>query len=199
MTTTFFLLRHAAHDDVGSYLAGRSPNVFLGPAGRAQALRLGERMLRERFAAIFSSPRERTQETAQAVSVTCAVGPVELSDELDEIDFGPWSGKTFIELNRDPAWRQWNDQRALASTPGGESMEHVRRRVCACMEELSKRYHGDGVVLVSHADVIKSAVCHVLGLPVDGGFRFDIEPASVSVMVMGDWGAKLIRLNESVP
>ncbi|MCC2690776.1 MAG: fructose-2,6-bisphosphatase [Rhizobiaceae bacterium] len=198
MTTTFFLLRHAAHDDVGSYLAGRSPNVFLGPEGRAQALRLGERMLRERFAVIFSSPRERTQETAQAVSVTCAVGPIELSDDLDEIDFGPWSGKTFVELNQDPAWRHWNEQRAVARTPGGESMEQVRRRVCGCMGNLSRKYQGEGVVLVSHADVIKSVVCHVLGLPVDCGFRFDIEPASLSVVVMGDWGAKLIRLNESV-
>src|SRR5690606_2894484 len=77
MTTTFFLLRHAAHDDVGSYLAGRSPNVVLGPDGRAQALRLAGRMRRETFTAVISSPRERTQETAQAVSVTSGVGPVE--------------------------------------------------------------------------------------------------------------------------
>ncbi len=197
MTTTFFLLRHAAHDDVGSYLAGRSPNVFLGVHGRAQALRLGERMRDETFATIYSSPRERTQETAQAVSLACEVGPVETRDELDEIDFGPWSGKTFIELNRDPAWRRWNSQRSVAITPSGESMEHVRARVCACMRELCTTHPGQGVVLVSHADVIKSAVCHVLGLPVDGGFRFDVEPASISVVAMGDWGAKLIRLNGS--
>jgi broad specificity phosphatase PhoE len=198
MTTTFFLLRHAAHDDVGRYLAGRAPNVSLGPAGRAQARRLGERMCREDFVAIYSSPRERTAQTARAVSLHSEIGPVELRDELDEIDFGPWSGKTFVELNQDPAWRDWNSRRAVAVTPTGESMQDVCGRVCSCMADLRARHAGNGVVLVSHADVIKSAVCHVLGLTADGGFRFDIEPASISVVAMGDWGAKLLRLNEGV-
>lgn len=197
MTTLFYLLRHAAHDQVGSYLAGRAPKVCLGADGRAQARRLAERMQRERFAAIFSSPRERTLETAHAVSVASEVGPVELRDELDEIDFGCWSGLTFDELNRDPAWRHWNEQRESAVTPNGESMEHVRRRVVGCMRDVARSHSGEAVVLVSHADVIKSAVCHVLGLTADGGFRFDIEPASISIIVMGDWGAKLLRLNES--
>lgn len=198
MTTTFFLLRHAAHDDVGRYLAGRAPNVSLGPHGHAQAQRLGERMRRENFVAIYSSPRERTQQTALAVSLHSEIGPVELRDELDEVDFGPWSGKTFAELDQDPAWRDWNCRRAVAVTPAGASMQEVCGRVRCCMTDLHRRHPGESVVLVSHADVIKSAVCHVLGLTADGGFRFEIEPASITVLVMGDWGAKLLRLNEGV-
>lgn len=198
MTTIFFLLRHAAHDDVGGYLAGRCSNVCLGPAGRAQALRLGERMRGETFDAIFSSPRERAQQTAQAVSLACEIGPVTLREDLDEVDFGSWSGKTFVELNADPDWRRWNNERAVAVTPKGERMEDVRRRICGCMEALSQKFRGRAVVLVSHADVIKSAICHVLGLSADSFFRFDIDPASISVIVAGDWGAKLQRLNETV-
>lgn len=198
MTTTFYLVRHAAHDDVGSYLAGRSDGVLLGEAGRAQARRLGERMRRERFSAILSSPRERTRETAMAISTACEIGPVVVEDALDEIDFGAWSGKTFNELNRDPAWRSWNEKRAAAVTPAGESMEDVRQRVMRCIKGVSQRHAGDAVVLVSHADVIKSAVCHVLGLTADSCFRFDIDPASITVIVSGDWGAKLLRLNEGV-
>lgn len=198
MTTTFFLVRHAAHETVGTFLAGRSEGVFLGPAGRDQAQRLAERMRRERFDAIVSSPRERTCETARAVSVACGVGPIAISDALDEVDYGSWSGKTFSELSEDPSWRRWNEERADACTPAGEDMESVRRRICGCMADLSKRHAGSAVVLVSHADVIKSAVCHVLGLPADSCFRFDVEPASITVVVTGDWGAKLIRLNESI-
>jgi probable phosphoglycerate mutase len=198
MTTTLFLLRHAAHDDVGCYLAGRLHGVHLGLAGRAQALRLGERMRRERFDAIASSPRERTRETAQAISSTCEIGPVTIQGELDEIDFGAWSGKTFTELDEDPAWRRWNSERAIAVTPAGESMQRVQERIHGCMQELSRKFSGGGVVLVSHADVIKCAICKVLGLPADRCFRFDIDPASISIVVMGDWGAKVLRLNESV-
>lgn len=198
MTTTFFLLRHAAHDDLGCYLAGRSPGVHLGPAGRAQALRLGERMRREHFDAIVSSPRERTRETAQAVSLASEISPVTVHDGLDEIDFGSWSGKTFKELDKDPEWRRWNDDRAVAVTPTGESMERVQERICCCMVELSRKFAGGAIVLVSHAEVIKSAICHVLDLPADRCFRFDIDPASISIVTMWDHGAKVLRLNESV-
>lgn len=198
MTTVFFLLRHAAHDDVGSYLAGRSPNIRLGPAGCAQALRLGERMRTEAFDAIFASPRDRTQETASAVSIACGVGPVGLRDDLDEVDFGCWSGRPFAELDADPDWRRWNEERSVAATPAGERMEDVRRRICGCMKELSQKFRGRAVVLVSHADVIKSAICHTLGLTADSYASFDVDPASINVVVTGDWGAKVRRLNETV-
>lgn len=198
MTTTFYLVRHAAHDNVGCYLAGRSEGVFLGRAGRAQASRLAERMCRESFSAVLSSPRERTRETASAISVAAEIGPVEIDADLDEIDFGIWSGKTFGELDGDPAWRQWNEQRARAVTPAGETMDQVQSRVCRCLHDLARRHREQAVVLVSHADIIKSAVCHVLGLPVDSCFRFDIDPASITIVVAGDWGTKLIRLNEGV-
>jgi broad specificity phosphatase PhoE len=198
MTTTFFLLRHAAHDHVGSYLAGRSPNVVLGAAGRAQARRLGERMRHEPIAAIFSSPRERTRETAQAVSATCEIGPIELRDELDEVDFGTWSGRTFADLADDPTWRLWNSDRASAVTPAGESMRDVQRRIWESMEQIAQKRRGSAVALVSHADVIKAAICKVLGLSTGCCSRFDIDPASISVVVTGSWGSKLLRLNEAV-
>jgi len=198
MTTTFFLVRHAAHDNVGSFLAGRAEGVRLGTAGRAQALRLGERMRRERFAAIHASPRERSQETAAAIASACSLNPVATDDELDEIDFGGWSGKTFAELNELADWRLWNTDRARAPTPAGETMAHVQGRMLACMNRLRSHHPEDAVVLVSHADVIKAAVCHILQLPADAGSAFDISPASITAVVSGDWGARVLWLNETV-
>ena len=198
MTTTFFLVRHAAHDNVGGYLAGRKEGIRLGPDGQAQAKRLAERLKRERFEAIAASPRERTQETASAIAEACGVEEIEICEELDEIDFGRWSGKTFEELNEDADWRRWNAGRGFAATPNGETMEGVQRRVLACMRRLADARPEAALVLVSHADVIKAAVCHVLGLPLDRVDRFDVGPASVTTVVAGDWGAKVLGLNEVV-
>jgi len=198
MTTTFFLVRHAAHDNVGGWLAGRKPGVRLGPDGRAQAGRLAERMRRERFEAIHASPRERTQETAAAIAAACGTSAVATCADLDEIDFGEWSGKDFDELNRDPRWREWNEARGQARTPAGETMADVRRRLLRCLEGVAAEHREAAVVLVSHADVIKTGVCHVLGLPADAWSRFDVEPASITTIVMGDWGARLLGLNEVV-
>src|SRR3954447_15700881 len=70
---------------------------------------------REPVAAIYCSPRERTQETAKPIAAACNVGEIAIRAELDEIDFGVWSGKTFEELNADARWRAWNDRRQEAS------------------------------------------------------------------------------------
>ncbi|RWC35213.1 MAG: histidine phosphatase family protein [Mesorhizobium sp.] len=197
MTTTFFLIRHAAHDNVGAYLAGRMAGVCLGDTGRAQALRLASHMAPKPLAAICCSPRERALETAKPIAIACSPDKITICQELDEIDFGAWSGKTFEELNQDADWRVWNSRRQQARTPGGETMLDVQQRVTSLMQQLRKRYQNQSVALVSHADVIKAAVCKVLGLPLGDCFRFDIDPASMTTVVSGDWGSKLIRLNEA--
>ena len=199
MSTTFYLVRHAAHDNVGGFLAGRTPGIHLGEAGLAQAARLGQRMAGEAFDAIVASPRERTQETAQAIVAARAPMPIETSAALDEVDFGPWSGQGWDTLNADERWRNWNAMRSMARTPGGESMLDVQARVVRLLEDLRGRFPEGRVVLVSHADIIKTAVSYVLGLPIDAWPRLEVSPASVTTIVTGDWGGKLYLLNDTTP
>jgi len=199
VTTTFFLLRHAAHDNLGGYLAGRMPGVHLGEAGRAQADRLALRMRREAMDAIHVSPRERAQETATMIAAACGVRQVVTEPDLDEVDFGnEWEGKEFASLERDPAWRMWNSVRSLARTRGGESMLDVQRRAMGVLERTALCYVDATLAIVSHSEVIKAIVSQVLGLPIDAWSRFEVAPASVSTVVLGDWGAKLLSLNEVV-
>lgn len=198
MTATLLFVRHAAHDDVGRYLAGRMKGIHLGPAGRRQAARLAQRLEREKAQRVLSSPRERARETAAAVAAACSLPPAEVSDALDEIDFGRWGGSTFTELEPDEDWRRWNSHRSLAATPAGETMLDVQRRVVGLMLDLAKDSEG-ATVLVSHGDVIKAAVSHVLGLPIDAWPRFDIAPASITSVLIDQSGARLGTLNEIVP
>jgi broad specificity phosphatase PhoE len=199
VTTTLFLLRHAAHDTVGGFLAGRLPGVRLGGAGRAQAERLGRRMSREQIVAVHSSPRERTQETAAAVAAACAIQRICIDPELDEVDFGAdWAGKDFDSLQEDPKWRRWNTVRSLTRTPGGERMLDVQSRAISLVERLTAQHTGGALALVSHSEVIKAIVSYVLGLPIDAWLRFEVGPASISTLACGDWGARLLCLNELV-
>jgi len=84
VTTTFFLVRHAAHDNVGGFLAGRDCDVSLGEAGRAQAIQLATRMGREQIDAIHTSPRRRSRETAAAIAEVAEVEET-VADDLDEM------------------------------------------------------------------------------------------------------------------
>lgn len=195
MPTVVYLVRHAAHDNVGGFLAGRTPGVRLGEAGRAQAARAAERMAAHDFAAIYASPRERTMETAAAIAARTGLSVTAL-DDLDEVDFGTWGGRTFDDLNEDWDWRRWNAMRALARTPTGESMLDVQVRVLRTIERLAHEHAGTAIVLVTHADVIRAAVCGFLGLGLDAWSRIEIDPASLTTLLADDWNPRVLGLNQ---
>jgi broad specificity phosphatase PhoE len=197
VTTTFFLVRHAAHDQVGSVLCGRMTGVNLGSVGREQARRLAVRLENESVASIQSSALERARQTAEPVAARVAQR-VELNEGLMEIDFGAWSGRRFDDLERDPGWASWNKARAVSRPPDGETMLEAQARIVGAMERLGRAYPDRAVVLVSHGDVIKAALLYHLGLPIDAFARFDIDAASISTVVVGGWGSKVVRLNEMV-
>lgn len=196
--TIILLVRHAAHDNVGGFLAGRIAGVRLGEAGRQQALRLAQRLKREPIELILTSPRERALETARLIATSAALPAPEPVEDLDEIDFGSWSGRGFDDLNREPSFQRWNQVRGLARTPAGESMLDVQARIVRRIERVSGKMSSRMVALVSHADVIKAAVSYYLGLPLDAWSRFDIEPASITTIALSEWGAKVTGINELV-
>jgi broad specificity phosphatase PhoE len=195
--TTIFLVRHALHTLGSGTLAGRTPGVTLTEKGRAQAERLAERLAREGITAVQASPQQRTQETARPMAERCGVG-AETVDALDEVDFGEWSGKTFQELETDPSWAGWNAEREYASTPGGETMKSLAKRVIGHIEHLRAADPAGRIVLVSHAEPLRTAILHYLGLPFSSFTRIEIEPASISQLVFADGNATLTGLNERV-
>lgn len=195
MTATLLLIRHAAHEQLGQVLSGRTAGVPLSEAGRAQAAALGERLAHEPLAAIHSSPVDRARATAAAIARASGAA-VEVAAALDEIDFGAWAGMRFDALDADPAWSAWNTRRSTACPPGGETMATAQARAWGYVEGVAARFAGRTVALVSHADVLKAVVARALGLSLDKLLAFDIDPASVSRMVMGDWGARVMSLNE---
>jgi broad specificity phosphatase PhoE len=195
VSTVFYLVRHAAHDQLGRSLTGRSPGVRLSEQGRRQAKALARRLSSEPLDGLHTSPQPRTRETAELIGRPREIVP-EVSGELDEIDFGRWSGMAFAKLERDPDWRTWNEDRGSAQTPAGETMQGIARRVVSLIDQLRGSKPAGAFGLVSHCDVIKAGVCHYLGLPFAQLDRFEINPASVTTLVVGDWGGKVLRLNE---
>ena len=190
------LVRHASHDRLGSVLCGRMPGVTLSEAGRREAEALAFTLTRHRLAAVLSSPLERAVETAAAIAASQTLA-VEVEEDLNELDLGAWAGLRFEELRGDPAWDVWNRARSHARPPGGETMTEAQVRMARCIERLRRRYAGRTVALVSHADVIKATLAHALGLSVDFHARFEIAPASRSVLIAGEWGLKVHSINEA--
>lgn len=197
MATTFLLIRHAAHIHLDKLFSGRMPGVPLSETGRAQAARLGAALASEPIDRIVHSPLDRTSETAAAIAAARGSAvPVAAAAGLIEIDLGDWTGRSWQDFGDDPAWRDWNERRGSARIPGGETMGEAQARIVGCLAALAREADGRTVAVVSHSDMIRAAVAHVLELPLDRLLSFDVDVASVTRVVWGEWGARLLSLNE---
>lgn len=178
-----FLVRHAHTEVSDSRLCGRTTGICLSERGRHESLRLGEQLAAVSVNAIYSSPLERARETATAIASVHRVG-VDIEENLNEVDFGEWTGQTFDALEPDPRWRSFNTQRSSALVPNGERAVDVQRRVVMLLTRLANRHHEGHIVLVSHAEIIRAAVLWCLGRSLDDFHRVTIETASVTAVLL---------------
>ncbi len=194
--TTFLLIRHGSHDLLGRTLAGRAPEVHLNARGHSEAAHLAERLASMPVSAIYTSPMERALETASPLAARFGLD-LRVRAGLDEIDFGEWTNRPFSALALLSDWQRWNSERSHGRPPGGESMSEVQARIATEIERLAPLHDDETVALVSHGDVIKAALMHVLGIPLDHVARFEISPASVSVLLAGEGAPQVARMNDT--
>lgn len=194
--TKLLLIRHALTDAVGQRLSGRTPGVPLNMEGRAQAQKLAERLAAVPLAAIYSSPLERALQTAAPLAQRHQLEPL-VSDDFLEIDFGHWTNRSFQELAGEPDFQRFNSFRSHTRIPGGELMLEAQARMVAGLGRLCAQHPGATVAVVSHADMLKAAVAHYAGIPLDLFQRLEISPASVSGLEIFEETARLLFLNDT--
>lgn len=193
--TTILLIRHALCDPVGKAIAGRAPGVSLNEIGRGQAERLAERLAELPVDAVYSSPLERALETARPIADRLRL-EVREAPGLVELDFGNWTGRTIDELRESAAWQLFNSLRSSSRIPGGELMLEAQARIVAELEGL-RACHDGVVVTVSHGDVIRGAIAHYAGIPLDLMQRLEISPASVSALSFEHGAVRILRVNDT--
>lgn len=184
-TTLILLVRHGQTPTTGRVLPGRAPGLHLSEAGVEQARRVAERLAVLPIAAIYSSPLERTLETARPTSAQTGV-PVLEDDGLLEGDFGNWTGAELADLYRKPEWKTVQQRPSAFRFPEGESFVEIRDRMTATLERLRHAHDGGTVVCFSHADLIRVAVSDAMGTPLDRFQRLSIGPCSVSALSYQD-------------
>jgi probable phosphoglycerate mutase len=196
MATTFLLIRHASHDLLGRVLAGRMPGVPLNARGRAEAAQLAADLAHLSIHALSTSPMERVRQTAEPLARRLGL-EMRLDPAFHEIDFGDWTSLSFAELAPLPAWQLWNSARHEAQPPGGETMAAAQRRFVAGLERLAQEYSEACVAVFSHGDVIKAALMHYLQIPLSLIARLEVDPASVSSLVLAQDQVQVLCINRS--
>ena len=189
--TLLLLVRHGETPTTGSVLPGRAPGLHLSERGRDQAERIAERLAGLKVDGIYSSPLERTIETAAPAA---AFTNLEVSREagLIECDFGQWTGAALADLTGLPEWQTVQHAPSVFRFPDGESFAGMQARMVETLEALRTAHAGGVVVCFSHADPIKAAVAHALGSHLDLFQRIAISPGSVSAISYTDGQAPAV-------
>ncbi len=203
--TLVLYVRHGQTGTTGKVLPGRARNLHLDETGRAQADRAAERIgaLSEArrdagsgIAAVYASPMERAQETAQPIAR--AVGRRVRTDAgLNECDFGEWTGKRLANLRQRPEWRTVQRYPSGFRFPKGESFAEMQTRMTGAVAALVQRHPGEGIVAVSHADTIKAALNDALGSHLDQFQRIVVSPCSISAVLYTEGGPVVLAANST--
>ena len=196
--TTILLIRHAVNDFVRTgRLAGRRAGVHLNEDGQAQARALGERLSSMPLARIYASPLERTMETAEAIAKHHPELAAQANCEIGEVRYGDWEGMAIKDLQRRKMWGVVQEYPSRASFPNGESLRAAQTRIVDAIESLASQHPDEMIALVFHADLIKMALAHYLGMHLDVFQRIVISPASISVLQLGHSRPFIISMNDT--
>lgn len=195
-STLLLLVRHGETPTTGTVLPGRAPGLHLSDRGRAQAERVAERLEGLPLDAIYSSPLERTRETAEPTAARTGL-EVNPNAGLHECDKGDWTGAAIADVAALPQWQTVQHSPSAFRFPNGESFIQMQTRIVASLEDLRTKHAGGVVVCFSHADPIKAAVAHALGTHLDLFQRIVISPGSVSAILFVDGQAPAVLMVNS--
>jgi probable phosphomutase (TIGR03848 family) len=199
--TLLLLIRHGENDYVKTgKMAGRLAGVHLNERGQKQAEALGEALKDVPIKAVYSSPLERAIETATPIASARKLGIIREPDVMDA-DIGAWQGKSIKALRLTKVWKIVQNSPSRFRFPDGESFPEMQTRIANALERIIKKHNKprDIVVVVFHADPIKLAVSHFLGLPLDNFQRLSCDTGSLTAIYAGDSGANLVKLNQRPP
>jgi probable phosphomutase (TIGR03848 family) len=195
------LIRHGENDFVKTgKLPGQSAGIHLNERGQNQAQALGEALKEVPIKAIYSSPLERAMETAEPIARARSLEIIPEPD-LRDANVGKWQGKSLKVLRLTNAWKIVQHSPSRFTFPEGESFMSVQTRIVNALESIARKHNKpkDVVAIVFHADPIKLAVAHFLGLPLDHFQRLSCDTASLTALYVGDMGANLLKLNQRPP
>jgi broad specificity phosphatase PhoE len=180
------LVRHAP---TAATRAARFPlDEPLDERGRASAAALGAAL--PGGCETLTSPALRCRQTAEAAGLRAP----SVEPGLDECDFGAWAGRSLADVHEaEPQTVEAWMVDPQARPHGGESLATFAARVSAWLDSQAQL---DGrAVAVTHAGVVKAAVIHALGAPLEAIWRIDAAPLAITELHAQDGRWTVTRVN----
>jgi probable phosphoglycerate mutase len=170
MVDQVFLIRHG---ETPWSLSGQhtgNTDMALTERGERQAAMLGERLRREHFSAVLTSPLQRARRTCELAGLG---GSAQIDEGLREWNYGEYEGLTSVQIRaRRANWEVFRD-----GCPGGESAQQMQDRVDGVLARL--RALTGSVAVFSHGHCLRSLAVRWIELPILNGRNFGLAAGAV--------------------
>lgn len=130
-------------------------------------------------AKLYSSPLQRCAQLAQHFS---HMGEINYDARIMELNFGDWEMQKWNDIPKG-AIDVWAEEHVMKAPPNGESFNALHLRAKALLSEIAAN-KSDIVVMFTHAGVIRALLAEALSLPLIHAFKFQLEYASVTKIIV---------------
>jgi broad specificity phosphatase PhoE len=163
--TEIILVRHGQTPWNKDKIFRGTVDIPLNDTGREEARLAGEWLKGETLHAAYTSPLSRSRDTAEAIARHHGLAVADLPG-LGDLNYGDWQGLPLSEVKVKYAdlYRQWETAPHTVRFPKGETLDEVRARALAGVEEVVKRHPGQVVLLSAHRAVNKVLIAAIIGL-----------------------------------
>lgn len=187
-----YVVRHGETPLKGTYTG--STDVSLSERGKKQVGKLSTLLSRYPVDICYSSPLKRCRQTFELLNLSCEL---RVEEQLREIDFGNWEGKTFAQIyeaDRDQV-DTWCAQELSFTFPGGEGVADFIGRLTMFQEALLADPQ-QNILLICHGGVSRFLICLFLGIPLHFNHKFEITASGLTVINGWDGDFWLVALNK---
>jgi broad specificity phosphatase PhoE len=193
VTARIVLVRHAEPARRARGRAIGRTDIGLSREGARQARELASKLGVSGVDRVVSSPAARALRTAASVVRACGV-PLEVEDDLREIDFGALDGRTFASIQREypQLYATWMRAPTTVIFPDGETWGTLRKRSEGAIERIAARGEGQTTVVITHLGVMLATLGRVLSVADEDVFRQTIEHTQTYTLEV-DKGAWIVH------
>jgi probable phosphoglycerate mutase len=198
--TRIILVRHGECKGNRDGLFRGRKDFPLNDTGLAQAKALSAELARLFPASgVYSGPLSRARSTATEIASAMGVS-MEISERLNNMSLGPWEGKPKRQIQEEypEEWNLWLSNPERLRLEGAETLDDVRRRAFAEVNQLVKSHTGETFVVVTHRAVLKPVVAAALEIASPYFWKIHVDTASFSLLTHEESrGYCLVSLNQT--
>ena len=194
--TQIILVRHGRTPWNKDKIFRGTVDIPLDEVGKQEASLAGEWLKGETIQDAYASPLSRAMDTARAIAQHHGV-PVQELPGLIDINYGDWQGVPLAEVKVKyvDLYRQWETAPQTVRFPNGETLDEVRARALAAVDEVMTLNPDKTILLSAHRAVNKVLIAAFLGIDNSHYWRIGQDTTAINRFagVGNTWHIQLVN------